>query len=332
MKVNTAQFMALYAWYSWPNVVLCFFGGFLIDRVFGIRWVQCLCRSCARNDELKVQVKFKLYIIKFFHVSMNLSDIFSPRNLGFFNNIDELPLLYSLNKFALRTSPCTTCFLWELLSCTIYYRDLLFHIHLPLFPCCRSNTAFFRGKKEILVMHEVIWFSFLSRLGTIIFSIFVCVGQVSAGEGVKDDEFVFHSRQLRTGVGGPWVVLESLGKGNLGMWVKSREGTTCLMWNWLRRTVLGGPAWMWWTAEGAKTKKQSRNWMWSISGKGVASLFLFSHSSGLFHAWNAQLPFSFNALCRWFLLWEHCLTLSGWWKWADSYLGESGRADFCSLR
>ncbi|XP_073215651.1 lysosomal dipeptide transporter MFSD1 isoform X5 [Lepidochelys kempii] len=37
MKVNTATFMALYAWYSWPNVVLCFFGGFLIDRVFGIR-------------------------------------------------------------------------------------------------------------------------------------------------------------------------------------------------------------------------------------------------------------------------------------------------------
>ncbi|XP_067401783.1 lysosomal dipeptide transporter MFSD1 isoform X1 [Emydura macquarii macquarii] len=37
MKVNTATFMALYAWYSWPNVVLCFFGGFLIDRIFGIR-------------------------------------------------------------------------------------------------------------------------------------------------------------------------------------------------------------------------------------------------------------------------------------------------------
>ncbi|KAM4693331.1 lysosomal dipeptide transporter MFSD1 isoform 2-T2 [Discoglossus pictus] len=37
MKVNTADFMQLYAWYSWPNVVLCFFGGFLIDRVFGIR-------------------------------------------------------------------------------------------------------------------------------------------------------------------------------------------------------------------------------------------------------------------------------------------------------
>ncbi|XP_021515300.1 major facilitator superfamily domain-containing protein 1 [Meriones unguiculatus] len=38
MKVNTTKFMLLYAWYSWPNVVLCFLGGFLIDRIFGIRW------------------------------------------------------------------------------------------------------------------------------------------------------------------------------------------------------------------------------------------------------------------------------------------------------
>ncbi|XP_049432255.1 major facilitator superfamily domain-containing protein 1 isoform X3 [Epinephelus fuscoguttatus] len=37
LNLNTAKFMQLYAWYSWPNVVLCFFGGFLIDRVFGIR-------------------------------------------------------------------------------------------------------------------------------------------------------------------------------------------------------------------------------------------------------------------------------------------------------
>ncbi|XP_023371450.1 major facilitator superfamily domain-containing protein 1 isoform X2 [Otolemur garnettii] len=37
MRVNTTKFMLLYAWYSWPNVVLCFFGGFLIDRVFGKR-------------------------------------------------------------------------------------------------------------------------------------------------------------------------------------------------------------------------------------------------------------------------------------------------------
>ncbi|XP_063763228.1 major facilitator superfamily domain-containing protein 1 isoform X2 [Eleginops maclovinus] len=37
LDLNTAKFMQLYAWYSWPNVVLCFFGGFLLDRVFGIR-------------------------------------------------------------------------------------------------------------------------------------------------------------------------------------------------------------------------------------------------------------------------------------------------------
>jgi dipeptide/tripeptide permease len=37
LKITTATFTAFYSWYSWPNVVLCFFGGFLIDRVFGIR-------------------------------------------------------------------------------------------------------------------------------------------------------------------------------------------------------------------------------------------------------------------------------------------------------
>ena len=38
MVVDTSKYMSLYAWYSWPNVVLCFFGGFMIDRVFGVRW------------------------------------------------------------------------------------------------------------------------------------------------------------------------------------------------------------------------------------------------------------------------------------------------------
>lgn len=32
MKISTAQFAQLYSWYSWPNVVLCFVGGFLLDR------------------------------------------------------------------------------------------------------------------------------------------------------------------------------------------------------------------------------------------------------------------------------------------------------------
>ncbi|KAG0437297.1 hypothetical protein HPB47_017503, partial [Ixodes persulcatus] len=37
MVIKTSQFSSLYSWYSWPNTVLCFLGGFLTDRVFGIR-------------------------------------------------------------------------------------------------------------------------------------------------------------------------------------------------------------------------------------------------------------------------------------------------------
>uniref|UniRef100_T1INA2 Lysosomal dipeptide transporter MFSD1 n=1 Tax=Strigamia maritima TaxID=126957 RepID=T1INA2_STRMM len=37
MGISTEEFMQFYAWYSWPNVILSLIGGFLIDRVFGIR-------------------------------------------------------------------------------------------------------------------------------------------------------------------------------------------------------------------------------------------------------------------------------------------------------
>jgi len=37
LNINEGQFMAFYSFYSWPNVVLCMFGGYLIDKVFGIR-------------------------------------------------------------------------------------------------------------------------------------------------------------------------------------------------------------------------------------------------------------------------------------------------------
>ncbi|KYB27225.1 major facilitator superfamily domain-containing protein 1 [Tribolium castaneum] len=37
LNITTTQYSLLYSMYSWPNVVLCFVGGFLIDRVFGIR-------------------------------------------------------------------------------------------------------------------------------------------------------------------------------------------------------------------------------------------------------------------------------------------------------
>lgn len=38
MNIDNTQFMLFYSLYSWPNVILCFFGGFLLDKVFGIRW------------------------------------------------------------------------------------------------------------------------------------------------------------------------------------------------------------------------------------------------------------------------------------------------------
>ena len=41
MGINTAQFANLYAWYSWPNVILCFIGGFLLDRYF-ISLILCI--------------------------------------------------------------------------------------------------------------------------------------------------------------------------------------------------------------------------------------------------------------------------------------------------
>jgi len=37
MNVNKESFMTLYAWYSWPSVVTSICGGFLIDKVFGVR-------------------------------------------------------------------------------------------------------------------------------------------------------------------------------------------------------------------------------------------------------------------------------------------------------
>ncbi|CAB0005756.1 unnamed protein product [Nesidiocoris tenuis] len=38
MELTTTQFSYLYSFYSWPNTILCFIGGFLIDRIFGIRF------------------------------------------------------------------------------------------------------------------------------------------------------------------------------------------------------------------------------------------------------------------------------------------------------
>jgi len=37
LKITTSQFSVFFSLYSWPSAFLCLFGGFLIDRVVGIR-------------------------------------------------------------------------------------------------------------------------------------------------------------------------------------------------------------------------------------------------------------------------------------------------------
>jgi len=37
LKITTSQFSVFFSLYSWPSALLCLFGGFLIDRVVGIR-------------------------------------------------------------------------------------------------------------------------------------------------------------------------------------------------------------------------------------------------------------------------------------------------------
>lgn len=37
MRVDVTEYSLLYAVYDWPNVILAFLGGFLIDRFWGVR-------------------------------------------------------------------------------------------------------------------------------------------------------------------------------------------------------------------------------------------------------------------------------------------------------
>ena len=37
LDISVGSFMMLYSLYSWPNVILCYFGGVLTDSVFGVR-------------------------------------------------------------------------------------------------------------------------------------------------------------------------------------------------------------------------------------------------------------------------------------------------------
>ncbi|VVD01759.1 unnamed protein product [Leptidea sinapis] len=61
--LNTSQFALLYSIYSWPNVVLCFIGGLLIDRCFGVRLGTIIYMSILFVGA--VVFAFGVYIDKF---------------------------------------------------------------------------------------------------------------------------------------------------------------------------------------------------------------------------------------------------------------------------
>jgi dipeptide/tripeptide permease len=52
LKISTSQFTVFNSLYSWPNIFLCFFGGFLIDRVLGNRLGAILFSSFVSIGQL----------------------------------------------------------------------------------------------------------------------------------------------------------------------------------------------------------------------------------------------------------------------------------------
>ena len=52
MNVNKESFMNLYAWYSWPSVIMSLCGGFLIDKVFGVRLAAIIFASLITAGQL----------------------------------------------------------------------------------------------------------------------------------------------------------------------------------------------------------------------------------------------------------------------------------------
>ena len=56
MDVSTYQFASLYSWYSWPNVILPIIGGYLMDRVFGIRLGTIIFAAFIIIGQVRIQM------------------------------------------------------------------------------------------------------------------------------------------------------------------------------------------------------------------------------------------------------------------------------------
>ena len=56
LNLTEGQFMLFYSLYSWPNVILCFFGGFLIDKLFGVRLGAIIFSGFVLVGQVCVQI------------------------------------------------------------------------------------------------------------------------------------------------------------------------------------------------------------------------------------------------------------------------------------
>ncbi len=60
MHVDVTEYTLLYSLYAWPNVILAFFGGYLIDRLFGVRIGALIFLSLVCLGQVSVQSCKKL--------------------------------------------------------------------------------------------------------------------------------------------------------------------------------------------------------------------------------------------------------------------------------
>ena len=68
MDISTTQFANLYAWYSWPNVILPIIGGYLMDSVFGTRLGAVIFAGFIIMGESEIRLEYsdEVHIHHFF--------------------------------------------------------------------------------------------------------------------------------------------------------------------------------------------------------------------------------------------------------------------------
>ncbi|OAF71880.1 Major facilitator superfamily domain-containing protein 1 [Intoshia linei] len=162
LEIENDKFMLLYSLYSWPNVIMSFIGGFLVDRVLGLRlgacififlvsighalvvaglfmnkfWIMCLGRFIFGLGGESLQVTQNSYVVKWFEKHGELNTVFgcmlSLARLGSSMSLIILPSIYkSLSKYHLsNTVKLGLTFSVALLFCCVCFivSILLMHI------------------------------------------------------------------------------------------------------------------------------------------------------------------------------------------------------------